>query len=347
MTTPIRLTQFSSGAGCGCKIAPGVLDQILAGGGDTSPDARLLVGNEMRDDAAAWQLDDGESVLLATTDFFMPIVDDPEQFGRIASANAISDIFAMGGRPVLALAVLGWPLDKLPAEVAGQVIRGARNACAEAGIALAGGHSIDSPEPIFGLAVNGLVKKKFLKTNGGAQPGDLLFLSKPLGVGILTTAEKKGGLRDEDRGRAAASMGKLNSIGSVLAELPGVHAMTDVTGFGLLGHLREMCEASDASARIDFDRVPQISDLGPYLEAGMIPGGTGRNWASYGTAIDCPDEARRGLLCDPQTSGGLLTAVAPDAVDSVVALFEQAGIGELAKPIGEILPTAESVIVVG
>ena len=344
MTTPIRLTQFSSGAGCGCKIAPGVLDQILAGGGDTTPDTRLLVGNEMRDDAAAWQLDDGESVLLATTDFFMPIVDDPEQFGRIAAANAISDIFAMGGRPVLALAVLGWPLDKLPAEIAGQVIRGARNSCAEAGIALAGGHSIDSTEPIFGLAVNGLVKKQFLKTNGGAHPGDLLFLSKPLGVGILATAEKKGGLREQDQGRAAASMARLNSIGSALAELPGVHAMTDVTGFGLLGHLREMCEASGASGRIDFDQVPRITDLGSYIEAGMIPGGTRRNWASYGTAIDCPDEAQRALLCDPQTSGGLLTAVAPEAVGAVVALFNERGIGELAQPIGEILPAGESVI---
>ena len=245
----IRLTQYSSGAGCGCKIAPGVLDEILAHTPDpAAADTRLLVGNEGRDDAAAWLLDEGETVLLSTTDFFMPIVDDPFDFGRIASANAISDIYAMGGRPVLALAVLGWPLDKLGPEIARKVIEGARSICAEAGIMLAGGHSIDSPEPIFGLAVNGLVSRTNLKTNGGGRPGDLLFLTKPLGIGILSTAEKRGGLQVADTGKAAASMARLNRIGIELATLPGVRALTDVTGFALAGHLLEMCRASGVSA---------------------------------------------------------------------------------------------------
>jgi selenide,water dikinase len=229
--------------------------------------------------------------------------------------------------------------------VAGEVIRGARGTCSEAGIVLAGGHSIDSEEPIFGLAVNGLVKKDALQTNGGARAGDLLFLSKPLGVGLLATAEKKGGLRDEDRGLAAQSMMKLNSIGAELAALPGVHAMTDVTGFGLLGHLREMCEASGVTARVDFDAVPRITDLSPYIESGMIPGGTRRNWASYGEAIDCPDEARRSLLCDPQTSGGILTAIDPAHADGLVAQFEAHGIGHLARPIGEMLPAEAGALV--
>src|SRR4051812_43778580 len=320
-----RLTQFSSGAGCGCKIAPRVLDEILASFESASPDARLLVGNENRDDAAAWQLDDG-TVLLSTTDFFMPIVDDPFEFGRIASANAISDIYAMGGRPVLALAVLGWPLDKLPPEVAREVIAGARSICAEAGITLAGGHSIDSPEPIFGLAVNGLVARDKLKTNGGARAGDLLFLTKPLGVGILATAEKKGKLRPEDTGKAAASMVKLNRIGADLAGISGIHAMTDVTGFGFLGHLGEMCAASHLRAEIDFPAVPLITDLTFYLDENLSPGGAHRNWESYGHAIDVADDRQRMILCDPQTSGGLLLAVDPSAESEVTALLISRGL---------------------
>ncbi|HSP43597.1 MAG TPA: selenide, water dikinase SelD [Luteolibacter sp.] len=341
MTTPIQLTRFSSGAGCGCKISPQVLDRILATAGEAAKSPQLLVGNDHRDDAAAYMLDDGENVLLATTDFFMPIVDDPDQFGRIAAANAISDIYAMGGRPLLALAVLGWPLEKLPAEVAGEVLGGARAVCAEAGIALAGGHSIDSEEPIFGLAVNGLVARSRLKTNAGARPGDLLFLSKPLGVGLLATAEKRGTLRDRDRGLAAASMMRLNKIGAHLAEIEGVHALTDVTGFGLLGHLREMCAASAVNARVDFPAVPLIGDLAHYIAAGAIPGGTRRNWASYGDFIDCPDETRRTILCDPQTSGGLLAAVDPSHADDVAALFEAHGLGGFARPIGEITAMRE------
>ena len=333
----IRLTQYSSGAGCGCKIAPKALDEILAQDKTAHPaDARLLVGNEHRDDAAAWMLEDGETVMLATTDFFMPIVDDPFDFGRIASANAISDIYAMGGRPVLALAVLGWPLDLLGPDVAGKVVAGARATCAEAGIMLAGGHSIDSTEPIFGLAVNGLVKRANLRTNGGGKPGDLLFLTKPLGVGILSTALKKGGLRPQDEGLAAASMARLNRIGAELAPLPGVRAMTDVTGFGLLGHLLEMCRASGTSARVRFTAVPLLAELATYVEAGMAPGGARRNWESYGHDVNAADETRRSILCDPQTSGGLLVAVDPDATGAVVDVLCSNGLGGFIEPIGRL-----------
>lgn len=335
MTPPVRLTQFSTGAGCGCKIAPAVLDEILAGGNSgPAVDPRLLVGNEHRDDAAAWLLEDDTHVLLSTTDFFMPIVDDPRDFGRIASANAISDIYAMGGRPVLALAVLGWPLDKLPAEIAREVIAGARSICAEAGITLAGGHSIDTQEPIFGLAVNGIVRKDHLMTNGGAKPGDHLILTKALGVGILATAEKKGALKPEDHGRAAASMVKLNRIGADLAALPGVHALTDVTGFGLLGHLLEMCRASGLAATLDLPALPLLADLAGYVAGGMSPGGARRNWASYGNHVDAIDDPWRAILCDPQTSGGILAAVDPAAMAAVTALLDARGLGDFARPIG-------------
>ncbi len=330
-----RLTQFSSGAGCGCKIAPRVLDEILAFSDTSKPDPRLLVGNENRDDAAAWLLDDG-NVLLSTTDFFMPIVDDPFDFGRIASANAISDVYAMGGRPILALAVLGWPLDKLPAAVAREVIAGARSICAEAGIMLAGGHSIDSPEPIFGLAVNGLVARENLKTNGGAKAGDLLFLTKPLGVGILATAEKKGKLKREDAGKAAASMAKLNRIGAELARIGGVHALTDVTGFALLGHLGEMCAASNVRAEIDFSAVPLIADLDFYLDENLSPGGAKRNWESYGEHVELTTDRQRMILSDPQTSGGLLISVDPAAESEVTALMIAHGMREFARPIGRL-----------
>lgn len=334
---PVRLTQYSSGAGCGCKISPAVLDEILAGTSDTRPaDGRLLVGNDLRDDAAAWLLDDGETVLLSTTDFFMPIVDDPFDFGRIAAANAISDIFAMGGRPVLALAVLGWPVDTLPPRIAREVIRGARDVCANASIMLAGGHSIDSPEPIFGLAVNGLVKRGHLKANQGARPGDLLYLTKPLGVGILATAEKKSALLAQDAGKAAASMVRLNAIGAKFALLEAVHAMTDVTGFGLAGHLLEMCRAGGVSADLEFDAIPQLAELGHYLGLGMAPGGVRRNLASYGAAIDCPDEARRAIVSDPQTSGGLLVAVDPADRARVEALLAADAPQVPARPIGTI-----------
>ncbi len=314
-TTEIRLTQYSHGAGCGCKISPKVLDNILHHEGAKTVFGNLLVGNEERDDAAVLDLGDGTAI-ISTTDFFMPIVDDPEDFGRIASVNAISDVYAMGGSPILAIAILGWPIDKLGPEVANQVIGGARKACSEAGIPLAGGHSIDSPEPIFGLAVTGRVNLKNLKKNGGAKVGDLLFLTKPLGVGILSTSQKKGKLRLQDATLARDTMVELNHIGEAFGLLPGVHAMTDVTGFGLLGHLSEMCEASGTAAHLVFSKIPLINEeaIDFYLSENCIPGGTNRNWASYGHKIGGLSERQRLICCDPQTSGGLLVSVAPGAV---------------------------------
>lgn len=333
----IRLTQYSHGAGCGCKLSPAVLDRILSNR-VTTPDAmaKLLVGNSSRDDAGAMDLGDGR-VLLSTTDFFMPIVDDPYEFGRIASANAISDIYAMGGDPVMAIAILGWPINVLPAEVAGEVMEGARSICAEAGVALAGGHSIDSPEPIFGLAVNGLVALKHLQRNDAGRAGDTLFLTKALGVGILSTAEKKGVLRDDDRGLAASSMMRLNSVGTTLATIEGVHAMTDVTGFGLLGHLSEMCVGAGVNARVRLGAVRQLTDLAYYLDAGAVPGGTGRNWESYGHHVVDPGERVRQILCDPQTSGGLLVAVAPEAIEAVQRTLADAGLHEHLEPVGDLV----------
>ncbi|MEI6412055.1 MAG: selenide, water dikinase SelD [Bacteroidota bacterium] len=312
-----KLTQYSHGAGCGCKIAPRVLDQILQSGGVAHQSfPQLLVGNEERDDAAVFDLGDGTAV-ISTTDFFMPIVDDAQDFGRIASVNAISDIYAMGGTPLLAIAILGWPINTLPPEVANQVIEGARKACAEAGIPLAGGHSIDSPEPIFGLAVTGRLNIENLKKNGGASVGAQLFLTKPIGVGILTTAQKKDVLLPEHAHIAPDSMKKLNKVGEAFGKLPYVQAMTDVTGFGLLGHLSEMCEASDTSAVLRFDQVPtiDIEILNSYLDQKCVPGGTVRNWDSYGHKVAGADEYKRKILADPQTSGGLLVAIKPDKVD--------------------------------
>lgn len=304
----IQLTQYSHGAGCGCKIAPAVLDTILHSSVKYPADAHLLVGNDTRDDAAAYDMGNGMA-LIATTDFFMPIVDDAHDFGRIASANAISDVYAMGARPVLAIAILGWPIGKLPPEEAQKVLEGARAICAEAGIVLAGGHSIDCPEPVFGLAVNGIVAIKDLKQNSTATAGCKLYLTKPLGVGILTTAQKKGLLRPEHAAIAPTLMARLNKIGEVLGKLEYVRAMTDVTGFGLLGHLSEMCEGSRVQAIVEFEKVPKLDMLDEYLYQGSIPGGTDRNWASYRHKIGPVTERQRQILADPQTSGGLLIAV--------------------------------------
>ena len=308
--TEYKLTQYSHGAGCGCKIAPKVLDEILKSDTAKIHFPNLLVGNEERDDAAVFDLGDGTAI-ISTTDFFMPIVDDAEKFGRIASVNSISDIYAMGGTPMLAIAILGWPINQLPAEVANRVIEGSRKACAEAGIPLAGGHSIDSPEPIFGLAVTGRVPIKNLKKNGGATLTCKLFLTKPIGVGILTTAQKKDVLLPEHQDIAAESMSKLNTIGSLFGALDYVKAMTDVTGFGLLGHLSEMCEASNLTAKIELEKVPFLDKniLDYYLEKKCIPGGTIRNFDSYGHKISPINDYQRNLLADPQTSGGLLVAV--------------------------------------
>jgi selenide, water dikinase len=336
---PIRLTQFSHGAGCGCKIAPSVLDKILHSN-ETFPSifdtGRLLVGNNSRDDAAVYDLGNGQA-LISTTDFFMPIVDDPRDFGRIASANAISDVYAMGGRPIMAIAILGWPIDKLPPEIAAEVIAGSRSVCAEAGIPLAGGHSIDSPEPIFGLAVNGLVPIENIKQNNTAKAGNMLFLTKPLGVGILTTAEKRGILRPEDQGRAARQMMQLNSIGTELGTIAGVTAMTDITGFGLLGHLTEMCEGSGVQAELLYQDIPTLPNISQYIAQKSIPGGTGRNWASYGHHISPLTDEQRSLLTDPQTSGGLLIAVEPDSVRRVQDVLAAAGLQDFMKPIGRCL----------
>jgi selenide,water dikinase len=335
MTDEVRLTEYSHGAGCGCKISPQVLDVILQSDLTLRDDTRVLVGNASRDDAAVYDLGNGLAV-ISTTDFFMPIVDDPFDFGRIAATNAISDVYAMGGSPIMAIAILGWPVDTLAPEIARQVIDGARHCCRDAGISLAGGHSIDAPEPIFGLAVTGSVAVKHLKRNDTATAGNRLYLTKPLGVGILATAQKQKKLRPEHQNLARDTMCELNSIGEELAEIEGVMAMTDVTGFGLLGHLCEMCEGSKLSARISFEHIPILEAVEEYRRAGCIPGGTQRNFDSYGHKIGPISEAQKQILCDPQTSGGLLVAVTPMAEAKVLAAAQSRGlsfadIGELTE----------------
>jgi len=326
-TDNIKLTQYSHGAGCGCKISPAILDKILHSSVAIPPDARLLVGNDKRDDAAVLDLGNG-TALISTTDFFMPIVDDPYDFGRIASANAISDVYAMGGKPVLAIAILGWPIEKLPPEVAQKVLEGSRSVCAAAGITLAGGHSIDCPEPVFGLAVNGMVNILHLKQNSTAVSGCRLYLTKPLGVGILSTAQKKGLLRESDAAIALESMVTLNKLGEVFSQLPYVKAMTDVTGFGLLGHLAEMCAGSGLSAVLEFNKVPIINTLPFYLEQRCFPGGTQRNWNSYGHRIGNLTDEQRYILADPQTSGGLLVAVEEAHTTAFEQLLKDQGLPE-------------------
>ena len=318
----IKLTQYSHGAGCGCKIAPKVLDAILHTTFKAPEDKNLLVGNSSRDDAAVYALGDGTAI-ISTTDFFMPIVDDAFDFGKIASANAISDVYAMGGKPLMAIAVLGWPVNTLPAEVAQRVIEGSRAICHEAGIPLAGGHSIDSPEPIFGLAVTGLVNIAHLKQNNTATAGCELYLTKPLGVGILTTAQKKNILKPEHAALAPQQMMQLNKIGAELGKIPAVKALTDVTGFGLLGHLSEVCEGSGLQAVISFAKVPRLPEIDEYLTQKSVPGGTTRNWDSYGHKISELTDYQRAILCDPQTSGGLLVAVDPAEREEVLQIFQE------------------------
>ena len=339
----IKLTQYSHGAGCGCKISPGLLREMLHSTLQTPEDSRLLVGNDKSDDAAVYDLGNGQAV-ISTTDFFMPIVDDARTFGRIAAANAISDVYAMGGTPLLAIAIFGWPIDKLPAEVGQQVLEGGREACHEAGIHLAGGHSIDSPEPIFGLAVTGQVSIDKLKSNSSATPGCKLYLTKPLGVGVLTTAQKKGLLDEAHAHLAPEAMMQLNSIGKDLAEVEGVKAMTDVTGFGLLGHLREMCEGSKVSAQVAMSKLPLLERVPDYIAMGCMPGGTLRNWNSYGEYVGLHEDAAKNILCDPQTSGGLLVAVSPESTADVEALLAQKGLHS--QPIGEIVEQHENLITV-
>ncbi len=342
----VLLTQYSHGAGCGCKISPKVLDQILMSNVAMPDNDKLIVGNHSRDDAAVYDLGNG-TALISTTDFFMPIVDDPYEFGRIASANAISDVYAMGGNPVLAIAILGWPINILPAAVAQKVIEGSRSICLEAGIPLAGGHSIDSPEPIFGLAVNGLVPIENIKQNNLAKAGDILFLTKPLGVGILTTAEKRGILLEEHVGIAANQMMALNKVGQALGKVRGVNAMTDVTGFGLLGHLVEMAEGSGLSAMIDFEKIPFIiKNIQSYTDQQCIPGGTNRNWDSYGEKIGELTAFQRAILADPQTSGGLLIAVNEKDVEEARSILIQHGLEKFSHPIGELMATAEKTVLI-
>ena len=297
-------------------------------------DPNLLVGNDTKDDAAVYDLGNGTSI-ISTTDFFMPIVDDPFDFGRIAATNAVSDIFAMGGKPIMAIAVFCFPINKLPASVAQRIIDGGRFACQEAGIALAGGHSIDSPEPIFGLAVTGIIDTEKVKRNTTAQAGCHLYLTKPLGIGVLTTAEKQGKLKAEHKGLATKWMCQMNLLGSQLSNIDGVTAMTDVTGFGLLGHLAEICEGSNLNAEVDFANIKTLDGVDNYIAQGCIPGGTNRNFDSYGHKIAPITDLQKAVLCDPQTSGGLLIAVKPDSEKEVFAVAETAGV-EL-YPVGKLM----------
>lgn len=336
----VKLTQYSHGAGCGCKISPKILEEILSGSMEMPDNQNLLVGNHSKDDAAVYDMGNGTAI-ISTIDFFMPVVDDPFEFGRIAAANAISDVYAMGGKPMLAIAILGWPVNKLSPSIAKRVIEGGKSICAEAGIPLAGGHSIDSPEPIFGLAVNGIVDINSIKQNNTAKAGDILYLTKPLGIGILTTAEKKGLLKPEDSGMAAKQMMQLNKVGEALGKINAVTAMTDVTGFGLLGHLTEMAEGSNLSAVIpDVKQVPLINyDLEYYINHHCVPGGTQRNWDSYGHKISIRStngkfEFVKNILADPQTSGGLLIAVNPGGINEVESVLKEYNLGKHLTPIG-------------
>jgi selenide, water dikinase len=345
MEEVVKLTQYSHGAGCGCKIAPEVLEQILHKQFAMPNNNNLIVGNSSKDDAAVYNIGNDQA-LISTTDFFMPIVDDPYNFGRIASANAISDVYAMGGKPVLAIAILGWPINKLSAAVANKVIEGSRSICEEAGIPLAGGHSIDCPEPVFGLAVNGLVSINHIKQNNTAQEGDVLLLTKPIGVGILTTAEKKGLLQPEHIGLAAQQMMQLNKVGEALGALTSVHALTDVTGFGLLGHLIEMAEGSNLQAEIIFDKINLITPaLESYIIQQSVPGGTHRNWASYGHKVGAITDVQKAILADPQTSGGLLIAVNPNELATVQATLNAFGLNNFTMPIGQLVKNNASSLI--
>ena len=344
----LKLTSFSHGGGCGCKIAPGVLSEILKKSSGFPVPKELLVGIETADDAAVYKLND-EQALIATTDFFMPIVDDPYDFGRIAATNAISDVYAMGGTPIMALALVAMPISQLPVEVIGEIIRGGESICAEAGIPIAGGHTIDSVEPIYGLVVMGLVHPDKLKRNADAKPGDKLILGKPLGVGVLSAALKKDALDAAGYAAMIANTTKLNKPGKSLSTLPGVHALTDVTGFGLLGHTLELARGAKLTAKLDMHRVPLLPNVQQLAESGYVTGASGRNWAGYGHDVVLADgvtPVQQMLLTDPQTSGGLLVSCDAGAVDEVLALFRREGfadaavIGEMAAGLAKVEVTA-------
>ena len=331
-----RLTSLSHGGGCGCKIAPGVLSEILKGTARLPVPPELLVGIETADDAAVYQLND-EQALIATTDFFMPIVDDPYDFGRIAATNAISDVYAMGGKPIMALALVGMPISVLSTATIGRILEGGESVCKAAGIPIAGGHTIDSVEPIYGLVALGLVHPKRVKRNSDARPGDVLVLGKPLGVGVLSAALKKEQLDAAGYERMIATTTRLNTPGPELAALAGVHALTDVTGFGLAGHALELARGANLSVDIEWAKVPVLEGVRELARAGFVTGASGRNWAGYGSDIALPTgfaDADQALLTDPQTSGGLLVSCTPDSVDQVLAVFRQHGFGQAAV-IGE------------
>jgi selenide,water dikinase len=328
----IKLTSFSHGGGCGCKIAPGVLSEILKNSNGFPVPKELLVGIETSDDAAVYKLND-EQALIATTDFFMPIVDDPYDFGRIAATNAISDVYAMGGTPIMALALVGMPINKLPVETIGQIIKGGESICAEAGIPIAGGHTIDSVEPIYGLVVMGLIHPSKVKRNADAKAGDVLVLGKPLGVGVLSAALKKGKLDDDGYKAMIANTTKLNKPGKALSELAGVHAMTDVTGFGLLGHLLELARGAKLEAHLEMANIPLLPGVEQLAQDGYFTGASGRNWEAYGKDVKLAETitpAQHSLLTDPQTSGGLLVSCDAGSVEEVLALFREQGFGEAA-----------------
>lgn len=331
----MKLTEFSPGAGCGCKIAPKDLEEILKGSYTPIQDKNLLVGNESKDDAAVYDLGDGTAI-VSTTDFFTPIVDDPYDFGRIAATNALSDIYAMGGLPMMAIAILAWPLEKLGADVAAQVVSGARDVCTNAGIVIAGGHSINISDPVFGLAVTGRVDVKNVKCNNSAYAGCKLFLTKPLGIGVMTTAEKRKLIAHEQNGLVVELMCQLNKVGYEFGKKDYICAMTDVTGFGLLGHLTEICEGSGVNATVWYDKVPKFEGVETYIALGSCPGGTTRNWDSYGHKTGEITDSQRSLLCDPQTSGGLLVAVADEAVAEFLDFTSAMGYPGL-QPIGELV----------
>ena len=338
ITPPIRLTTLAHGGGCGCKLAPSVLQQLLAGQPAAAPYAQLLVGTETGDDAAVWQIDDQHCV-IATTDFFTPVVDDPRDFGRIAAANALSDVYAMGGKPIMALAILGMPLDKLPVETVRAILAGGSSICDEAGIPIAGGHSIDAPEPIYGLAVIGLCRPADVRRNSGARPGDALILTKGIGVGIYSAAFKNEALPADAYAEMIASTTQLNWVGHQLAQDPDVHGVTDVTGFGLLGHGLELARGAGVRLEIASAQVPFLLQAETLAEAGHITGASGRNWASYGDGVTLPEGLpawRRGLLTDPQTSGGLLVACTAGRAASIRDAIEAAGYPR-ARVIGSVL----------
>jgi selenide,water dikinase len=344
----IKLTQFSHGGGCGCKIAPAVLTELLADTPLRSMPKELIVGTETSDDAAVYRLND-EQAIVATTDFFTPIVDDPYDFGRIAATNALSDVYAMGGRPIMALAVVGMPLDKLPLDVIRRILAGGESVCAEAGIPIAGGHSIDVLEPIYGLVALGLVHPKRVKRNSGARAGDALILGKPLGIGILSAALKKGLLTPSAYAEMLKQTTKLNTPGAQLAGMPGVHALTDVTGFGLAGHLLEICRGSRLAATLRYADLPLIAAAVGYVREGVVTGASARNWNGYGAEVDLPDgmpDWQQKLLSDPQTSGGLLVACAPEAEVEVLAVLHGAGFAE-ARAIGRLEDGAPRLKVMG